>query len=220
MHHGPWCGMLAVPEYSAVQVRTVSTGSSFPSPAVQQKLGLTCMVPGEGQPHPGTQGLQRWPAWSSREPRAAVSGNLLRPGVSAARALRAGTNQGRREVGGRRPGLKSAAPGPGFSLCRPGAPGPFPLLGLREDRNRLLLLFVIKPASVVKTPGRPGRRGGILMSFSEPLLLCFLEKTGSWVAGRKPPRGPREARAGELPDTPSYPRWPGEEGRPVAAPPL
>lgn len=24
------------------------------------------------------------------------------------------------------------------------------------------------------------------MSFSEPLLLLFLEKTGSWVAGRKP----------------------------------
>lgn len=43
--------------------------------------------------------------------------------------------------------------------------------------------------SVVKTPGHPGCLGGILMSFSEPLLLSFLEKTGSWVAGRKPPTG-------------------------------
>lgn len=33
------------------------------------------------------------------------------------------------------------------------------------------------------------------MSFSEPGLLLFLEKTGSWVAGRKPLLDP-EPRAG------------------------
>lgn len=30
------------------------------------------------------------------------------------------------------------------------------------------------------------------MSFSEPWLLLFLEKTGSWVAGRKPPLHPEQ----------------------------
>lgn len=37
--------------------------------------------------------------------------------------------------------------------------------------------------------------GGILMSFSEPPLVRFLEKTGSWGPGRKPP-APWEAACG------------------------
>lgn len=97
----------------------------------------------------------------------------------------------------------SPAAGLGCSLCKPQAPAlpgwrgahsePFLSVELWEAGTpSAVSLSVLKP-ECCKDPRTSGRLGGILMSFSEPLLVHFLKKTGRWVAGRKPPLAPQEA---------------------------